>query len=79
MPAETARLLTLQTGFGAAKMALESQHDAATLRAQVTSKGGTTEQAVQVLQQGGLQELFDRALQAAQQRAVNMAEELGSK
>jgi len=79
LPAETARLLTLQTGFGAAKMALESQHDAATLRAQVTSKGGTTEQAVQVLQQGGLQELFDRALQAAQQRAVNMAEELGSK
>jgi pyrroline-5-carboxylate reductase len=34
---------------------------------------------VQVLQQGGLQELFDRALQAAQQRAVNMAEELGNK
>lgn len=79
LPAETARLLTLQTGFGAAKMALESQHDAATLRAQVTSKGGTTEQAVQTLQQGGLQELFDRALQAAQQRSINLAEELGNK
>lgn len=79
LPAETARLLTLQTGFGAAKMALESQHDAATLRAQVTSKGGTTEQAVNTLQQGGLQELFDQALKAAQQRSINLAEELGNK
>jgi len=39
LPQESARLLTLQTAFGAAKMALESQEDAATLRAMVTSKG----------------------------------------
>lgn len=74
---ETARLLTLQTAFGAAKMALESQEDAATLREQVTSKGGTTEQALQVLQKGGLQHLFDEALKAAQQRSIQLAEQLG--
>lgn len=77
LPQEMARLLTLQTAFGAAKMALESQEDAATLRMQVTSKGGTTEQAVLALQTGGIQELFDKALLAAQQRATDMAAQFG--
>lgn len=74
---ETAHLLALQTAFGAAKMALESSEDCATLRARVTSPGGTTEQAVAVLQQGDIQGLFDRALQAAQQRAKELADLLG--
>ncbi|RKZ81378.1 MAG: pyrroline-5-carboxylate reductase [Candidatus Parabeggiatoa sp. nov. 1] len=77
LPQESARLLTLQTAFGAAKMALESQEDAATLRAGVTSKGGTTEQAINTLQAGGLQDLFDQALQAAQQRALSLAKQFG--
>jgi len=76
---EMARLLTLQTAFGAAKMALESHEDAATLRAHVTSKGGTTEQAISVLQNGGLQDLFDKALQAAQQRSLSLAKQFGDK
>ena len=66
-----------QTAFGAGKMALESQEDAASLRARVTSKGGTTEQAIQILEKGGLQSLFDQALRAAQQRAVTLAKQLG--
>jgi len=77
LPQETARLLTLQTAFGAAKMALESQEDAATLRTRVTSKGGTTEQAINTLQAGGLQALFDQALQAAQQRSIRLAKQFG--
>jgi pyrroline-5-carboxylate reductase len=77
LPQDMARLLTLQTAFGAAKMALESQDDAATLRMRVTSKGGTTEQAVLALQTGGIQALFDKALLAAQQRATSMAEQFG--
>jgi pyrroline-5-carboxylate reductase len=77
LPQESARLLTLQTAFGAAKMALESQEDAATLRARVTSKGGTTEQAINTLQAGGLQTLFDQALEAAQQRAISLAKQFG--
>jgi pyrroline-5-carboxylate reductase len=74
---EDARLLSLQTAFGAAKMALESSEDAATLRGRVTSKGGTTEQALRVLQEGGIQALFDSALQAAYQRSISLAEQLG--
>jgi len=77
LPQEMARLLTLQTAFGAAKMALESQEDASTLRMRVTSKGGTTEQAVHLLQAGGLQALFDQALLAAQQRAIALASQFG--
>ncbi|EIJ41021.1 pyrroline-5-carboxylate reductase [Beggiatoa alba B18LD] len=77
LPQETARLLTLQTAFGAAKMALESNEDAALLRERVTSKGGTTEQAIKSLQAGNIQAMFDRALQAAQKRATQMANEYG--
>lgn len=74
---ETAHLLALQTAFGAAKMALESSDDCKTLRARVTSPGGTTEQAVKVLQHGGIQALFDQALEAAHHRASELSELLG--
>ena len=68
-----ARLLVLQTAMGAAKLALESNDDAGTLRERVTSKGGTTEAALNVLQEGGLTELFHQALTAAEQRSIKLA------
>jgi len=68
-----AQLLTLQTAFGAAKLALESSDQPAQLRKNVTSKGGTTEAALKELMEGGLVELFDTALQAAEQRAKQLA------
>lgn len=74
---QAARLLTLQTAFGAAKMVLESNEDASTLRTRVMSKGGTTEQAINVLNEGGVQELFDKALQAARDRATDIAKQFG--
>jgi len=74
---EHARILTLQTAFGAAKMALESNHDPAILRKQVTSPGGTTEQALNILNNGGLEELFNKALQAARDRSIELARNLG--
>jgi len=77
LPRETAHLLALQTAFGAAKMALESSEDCTALRARVTSPGGTTEQAIAVLQEGDIQGLFDRALKSAHQRATELAELLG--
>ncbi len=76
---EHARILTLQTAFGAAKMALESNHDTETLRKQVTSPGGTTEQALNVLINGGIEELFANALKAAQKRSAELAASLGGK
>ena len=77
LPADTARLLTLQTAFGAARMALESPEDAGTLRRHVTSPGGTTEAAINILQQGELQDLVRRALQGAAERSKELAGEFG--
>ena len=77
LPAETARLLALQTAFGAARMALESSDDAGTLRHHVTSPGGTTERAIGILQEGGLAELLSRAVQGAAERANELAIEFG--
>ncbi|MCI0591118.1 MAG: pyrroline-5-carboxylate reductase [Gammaproteobacteria bacterium] len=79
LPRHTARLLTLQTAFGAAKMALEGGVDAATLRAEVTSPGGTTEQALQVLERGGLRALLTKALEAAHARSIELAKVFGNK
>jgi pyrroline-5-carboxylate reductase len=75
----TARLLAIETTYGAAKMALEGNEEPATLRARVTSPGGTTEQALQVLEQGGLTALFDDAVAAAIRRAQELANMLGEK
>ncbi len=72
-----ARLLTLETAFGAAKMALEGHEEPAQLRRRVTSPGGTTEQAVKVLEEGGLRRLFKDAMQAASDRARAIADMFG--
>jgi len=78
LPEETAKLLSLQTAFGAAKMALESSEDAAILRQRVTSPGGTTEKALEVLENGGLRSLFSDALHAARSRSRELAEQFGA-
>ena len=74
---EIARLLTIQTAFGAAKMALESPDNTAALRARVTSPGGTTERALAVLREGRLETLLAQALEAARQRARELGDLLG--
>lgn len=80
LPPETARMLTLETALGAAKMALESESDPAALRRQVTSPGGTTEQALKVLlEEGDIELLFARALGAAKRRSEELAAELGER
>ncbi len=78
LPAETARLLALQTAFGASRMALESDEDAAALRQRVTSPGGTTEQALRVLEEGGLRNLMEQALTAAARRSRELADQFGA-
>lgn len=79
LPRDTARLLTLQTAFGAAKMALESNDELSALRQRVTSPGGTTEQAIKVLQERHLEAVFDEALRAAHRRSVELANLFGGK
>jgi pyrroline-5-carboxylate reductase len=73
----SARLLTLETAFGAAKMALEGGEEPAQLRRRVTSPGGTTEQAVKALEAGGIGPLFERAVAAAIRRAQELADLFG--
>lgn len=70
---DQARLLTVQTALGAAKMALETQEDAAELRRRVTSPNGTTEAALKVFFDAGCMETVDQALAAAYSRADELA------
>ncbi len=74
---ENARLLSIQTALGAARMAVESEGSPETLRAQVTSPGGTTEQALEVFQAGGFEPLVLQAVQAAHRRSQELSQLLG--
>ena len=70
---EQAHLLSIETALGAARMLKETGEDAATLRQRVTSPGGTTEQALQVFREQGLETLLRQALEACRQRSVELA------
>jgi len=74
---EHARLLTIETAVGASKMALLSSSDPAALRKQVTSPGGTTEQALNMFIQGKMDELVHRAMKAAKQRSIELSRSFG--
>lgn len=78
LPADTARLLTIQTALGAARMAIESSDGPATLRQKVTSPGGTTERALSILEQGNLRSLFEEAISGASERSRELSEMLGN-
>jgi len=69
LPADTARLLTLQTALGAARMALESNESIGELRRRVTSPGGTTERAIGVLEAGDVDGAIVHAVLAACERS----------
>ncbi|WP_265435330.1 pyrroline-5-carboxylate reductase [Aeromonas media] len=70
---EQARLLVQQTALGAAAMVEQNPElSLQTLREQVTSKGGTTAEAVRTFQEQGLKPLTARAMQAAVTRAAEM-------
>ncbi|MBS4639737.1 pyrroline-5-carboxylate reductase [Aeromonas media] len=70
---EQARLLVQQTALGAAAMVEQNPElSLQALREQVTSKGGTTAEAVKTFQEQGLKPLTSRAMQAAVTRAGEM-------
>lgn len=69
----TARTLAVHTLMGAGQLAGASDGDLARLRAEVTSKGGTTEAAVRAYEDAGLRAIVARALGAATQRARELA------
>ena len=75
---EAAREIALQTFAGAVKLATESTDDAATLRAKVTSKGGTTERALAQLESDGVKAAVVRAARAACERSRELGDALGA-
>ena len=70
-----AKLLTLQTALGAAKLAANSEIDFASLRQQVTSPNGTTEAALNVLKENDFKSLIDKAVTRAAVRSKELAQE----
>lgn len=74
LPAEVASKLALHTASGASAMALKSHVDVAELRQRVTSKGGTTQAAMEILQAGDFEGLVDAAIAAATRRGQELAQ-----
>jgi pyrroline-5-carboxylate reductase len=76
--AKDARTLAYATFAGAMKLAQASPEEPRVLRAQVTSKGGTTERAIATLDAAATQATFIAAVKAAAARAGELGDELGA-
>jgi pyrroline-5-carboxylate reductase len=74
---DVARRLVRQTALGAARMAGDPASDVAALRAGVTSPGGTTAAALEVLERAGIRALFGRAIAAARDRGAELGRQRG--
>ena len=77
LPADTARRLAMQTAFGAARMAMDSDQPPGELKRNVMSPGGTTERAISHFEDAGMRRIVADAMDACAARAREMAEELG--
>ncbi len=78
LPPEQGKRLALATLEGATALAAASPETPATLRGQVTSKGGTTHAALSVLDAAGVKASFVRALKAAQARSRELGAQFGT-
>ncbi|WP_131979134.1 pyrroline-5-carboxylate reductase [Cricetibacter osteomyelitidis] len=73
LSSETARLLVQQSALGAARMVIcNPETPIATLRENVTSKGGTTAAALAVFEQADLAAIIEQAMQACVERSMEM-------
>jgi pyrroline-5-carboxylate reductase len=75
---EEAKMLSLQTFSGATRLAMQSNENPETLRHQVTSKGGTTERAIQSLDAAGVKAAISAAANAAAERSRELGDQLGA-
>jgi pyrroline-5-carboxylate reductase len=73
-----ARRLAYATFSGSMRLAEQSESEPALLRAQVTSKGGTTERAISAMDEAGVMAAIVTAVRAAAARAREMGERFGS-
>ena len=72
---DQARLLAIQTVQGAASLAAQSSEPPSVLREKVTSKGGTTYAALQVLEKESWADIMAKAIKAASARGAEMGDE----
>lgn len=77
MDSESARKVALQTALGASRLASLSDEDASTLRKNVTSPGGTTEQAIQSFEASDIRGIVAQATKAAARRSLELSKEFG--
>jgi pyrroline-5-carboxylate reductase len=77
LPPAEARKLAYATVAGGMALAQKSDADPATLRAQVTSKGGTTARAIDTLERHGVKDAFVAAIRGAAARAKELGDEFG--
>jgi pyrroline-5-carboxylate reductase len=77
LSAEQARRLALQTVAGAAQLAAGSDEPPAVLRERVTSTGGTTAAALEVMQRRDLPGLVAEAMAAAERRSRELGRAFG--
>jgi pyrroline-5-carboxylate reductase len=70
---EESRMLVQQTALGATQMVEHNSASISTLRANVTSKGGTTHAAIEQFKADGIKEMVQNAMNAAIVRAEEMA------
>ncbi len=75
--AATARQLAVETFVGAARLAEQSSESLSTLRSRVTSKGGTTEAALDAFNANGVAEGIARGIAAADARGRELGDLLG--
>lgn len=71
---DVAKTLVEQTALGAIKMAMQSESPVAELRHNVTSPGGTTAAAINVLETKGFEETIFEALKAAADRSKALSD-----
>jgi len=77
LPKELATQFAIQTAVGASRMASEGDTEPAQLRKNVTSPAGTTDAALKSFYNDGFTNSVKRAMQAANDRAVELGNELG--
>jgi pyrroline-5-carboxylate reductase len=74
---DAAHRLAIETFHGAVRLAAQSSEPPQTLRARVTSKGGTTEHALKSLEDDRVKDAIVRAVRAAASRSRELGDELG--
>ncbi len=74
LPARIVNPLVKQTVLGAVQLAIQSEKDFQTLREEVTSRGGITEQGIRCLEEANVREAFSNALEAAFRRSIELGQ-----